>query len=352
MAAAAILMATAAGVDLLAAWMLVGSPHRWPTIDARWVPALPLAAETAVPPWVVLHVGASLLVGVAAWASARPELRRPAGPMLAWLVMFNLLVPSAPLWWRCAVWAGDRWRILRRHDPVGSISEPEYTLHARRQAPAVGRTRLRTNLTNPEVPDAQRVAALLAIHDIPASVTSGLLRQLLADPQDDMRLLAYGMLDGKEKAISNRLLAEEAALKTSADAAARFGSHKRIAELHWELVAQRLVQGDVRMHACRQSRTHARSALAIDAADGGLWLLLARLELVLGDMEDGRRALENAETNGLPRSLLLPLIAEYDFLQRRFAGVRRAFDELGSAPGTLQLAAAWRYWTGREAAHR
>ena len=37
-----------------------------------------------------------------------------------------------------------------------------------------------------------------------ARVTGTLLRDLLADPVDDVRLLAYGMLDGKEQEPSRR----------------------------------------------------------------------------------------------------------------------------------------------------
>ena len=192
-----------------------------------------------------------------------------------------------------------------------------------------------------------RMSALLSIQEVPASVTADLLRQLLADPLDDIRLLAYGMLDGKEKAISQRLLAEEKTLKEATADDERFGAHKRLAELQWELVFQKLVEGDMRLFACRQARTHAQAALNIKSDDAGIWFLLGRVKLVLHDLAAGQQALGRAQQCGLPRTVVIPYLAEYAYAERQFAKIAALYGELTAVPGALQLASSYTYWTGR-----
>lgn len=297
--------------------------------------------------YFALHALASMVIAAGVWRSLPDALREPHRAVLGWLFAANFLVPSLALWIRLAIAAGERFRKLQHDAPVAVIAEPEYSIYRRNEEDTTRNGRLRTKLTTTDVPAEQRISALLAIQDVPAAVTADLLRQMLADPLDDIRLLAYGMLDSKEKAISHRLLAEETTLKSAAGEDEKFGAHKRLAELHWELVFQKLVQGDMRLHACRQSKSHAEQALAIKGDDGGLWFLLGRIGLVLRDAEAGRQALATAEEQGMPRSLMIPYLAEYAFEERRFEQVQAFFAELGTVPGAMQLAASYRYWTGR-----
>jgi hypothetical protein len=211
---------------------------------------------------------------------------------------------------------------------------------------------IRAQLTSGEAPPSARLSALLSIQDAPARITSDILRQLLTDPFEDIRLLAYGMLDKKEKAVGQRILAEQAALADAqaggGDPATRadrlHGAHKRLAELQWELVYQRLVQGDLLRFTAREAWRHAHEALALREDDAGLWYLVGRLGLEADEPEAGRAALERAGRLGFPRERLVPWLAEYAFRERRFDEVRRLFGSLATPPDALRVAAAYAYW--------
>ena len=78
-----------------------------------------------------------------------------------------------------------------------------------------------------------------------------------------------------------------------------------------------------------------------------MWFLLARVLYTLKDFESGRQAMVMAQQHGFPRDRLIPWLAEYAFAERQFDAIKQAFEELPVAPGAMQLAAAWHYWTGR-----
>jgi hypothetical protein len=307
---------------------------------------------TVLAGFVVLHGAASAILAPLLWRTLPAALREPRGGTIATLFVLNLFVPTLLVWLRAAIWLGLRLARVRREDPIGFVASPEFTATRERDPTGVRAGQIRARLTSGEAPPAARLSALMSIQDAPGRITSDILRRLLADPFEDIRLLAYGMLDKKEKAISQRILAEREALAladapelseaTRADQ--RYGSHKRLAELGWELVWQRLVQGDLLRFNAQEAWRHAHEALAIRGDDAGLWYLIGRIGLAVGEDEAGPAALRRAESLGFPRERVVPWLAEYAFRARRYDEVRALFGSLAVPPGSLRVAAVYQYW--------
>lgn len=296
---------------------------------------------------VGLHLAASLACAWPFWRGLPAEMREPRRPLMALGALANLFVPLLAIGMLLALRGGLKLRRIARKLPFDTVPQPSFELHRKNEGSQMRNSRVRSRLMDGDTPMGERVTDLLSLQDVPSRVTADMMRSLLADRVEDLRLLAYGMLDGREKAISHRIFAEEAQLQHIEDRDHQFGTHKRLAELYFELVFQRLVDGDMRTHACKQAREQAEQALVLRADDPGLWFLLVRVLHALKDYDAGRHALEMAERHGFPRERLIPWIAEYAFTERRFEAVGAAFRELKVAPGAMQLAAAWHYWTGR-----
>lgn len=307
---------------------------------------------TVLAGFVVLHGAASAILAPLIWRTLPPALREPRGATVVTLFVLNLFVPTLLVWLRVAIWAGLRMSRVRRDDPIGFVADPQFTATRERDPTGVRAGQIRARLTSGEAPAAARLSALMSIQDAPGRITSDILRRLLADPFEDIRLLAYGMLDKKEKAISQRILAEREALaradapelSASTRADLRYGSHKRLAELGWELVWQRLVQGDLLRFNAQEAWRHAHEALALREDDAGLWYLIGRIGLAVGEDAAGPAALRHAESLGFPRERVVPWLAEYAFRARRYDEVRVLFGSLAVPPGSLRVAAVYQYW--------
>lgn len=229
---------------------------------------------------------------------------------------------------------------------------------------------LRAGAANAAASDMRRLAALAGLEAMPARSTGPLLRALLEDSVEDVRLLAYGMLDAAEQRLTRQILQAQDCLHALADGdpAGRAAAHERLAQLHWELVYQNLAQGDVRGHTLEQADRHAEAALQalseapgattlyVRAADGsgvaspaaGLWQLRGRLALARRDPAAARAALQRAIALGFPRERAWPLLAEAAYLEGDFAAARAAMQGLrqaASLPALPQLQPVLRYWT-------
>lgn len=314
--------------------------------------ALLFANSTSLPlllAYFVLHAAGSVFLALALSFVVPARYRKPRHWLLGYLFAFNFFIPLAGL--ICAVFAillGTWMPGARKEDGFGKVEQPRFTTHRHHEGTGFRGGQVRAQLSNNKTPIDLRMKALVAVQDAPGRATGDLLRTLLADPADDVRLLAYGILDGKEKGISQRILALEKELEQASKSARRHKLHKlhkRLAELHWELMFQNLVQGDMLSFAVHEVRRHAEAALQ-DADDAGLWFIMARLELRERATERAEHALAKAAALGFSEQRLLPYLAELRFQQQRYGEVRRLFAELGEERGIPALAQARRFWVG------
>lgn len=186
-----------------------------------------------------------------------------------------------------------------------------------------------------------RLAAVAATRgrNDPGSIS--LLRRALADPDEDVRLLAHAMLESKSR-IAYRAIHQETRELEAASGARRGSLHRLLAEDHWELVRLGLVQGECLGEVLGAARRHVLAALEADPECASLHFLLGRIELRCGEPQEAESALLRAGELGLPAPALQPYLAEAAFLGRRFDLMRRRLAE--PARGNEAVDRIRRYW--------
>lgn len=298
-----------------------------------------------------MHALSSILFSLALSFVVPKQYRQPRLWLLGYLFAFNFFMPVVGL--PCAVLAIviGVWlpKIDKKSEYETAVAPLFVAVHDGAGAGFQG-SRIRAQLNNPSMPLDERLNALAAIQDTPTRSSSGSLRQLLADPADDVRMLAYGILDGKEKKITHRIIETRQQIESVDTDWQRAALHKRVAELYQELIYQNLVQGDLLTHSCDQMREHAQQALEFNPDDQGLWFMLGRLELLAGNVSSAELAFDNAQRYGFSRERLLPYLAELSFLKKNFDRVRNLFVEITFNPSVSIASQLHRYWTAQAVA--
>jgi len=233
-----------------------------------------------------------------------------------------------------------------------SLQLPDFDPHQRHQA-GFRQSGLRAFLGNSAVPVNARIGAMTALQYVSGRVSSPLLRDVLSDPSEDVRLLAYGMLDNQEKRI-NRAIDEElrryALLRQSSSASARDiqENEQHLSDLYWELVYQDLAQGDLRDYAIAESRRYCEAVLSKDPDNAPLLLRLGRLLHESGDGAAAEAAYRQARALGLPATRVLPYQAELSFGQGDYQATRALMTELSSWGALPRLRPIIDYWTAKQ----
>ena len=159
-----------------------------------------------------------------------------------------------------------------------------------------GQGAARSRLGN-EVPSDMRMQSLLTLQAVPNRVANPILEELLGDTTEDVRLVAFGMLDAAEKKIAKEIRFETERQSQDLTREQRYDALQRLAELNWELVYACLIQGELRLHILQQARTHLEAALALGIPPGsGLIFLQGKILLELGELVGARGIEQTART--------------------------------------------------------
>ena len=189
-----------------------------------------------------------------------------------------------------------------------------------------------------------RVRAVMATRQLTDQYAVPILQVALRDPVDDVRLLAYALLDGKERTIYGNIKELNARLADSPKST-HGGINKRLAHEYWELVYLGMAQGEVLAHVLTSGLRHARQAVEELPSDAGLGFLLGRMLASQGNLEEASAQFDRAETLGLPATVLLSYRADIAFRQRRWDDVTALLKNLPTdSKKRLPLSAVVSFW--------
>lgn len=266
-----------------------------------------------------------------------------------YLFMLSLVIPFGGLF-ICvtAISLAYRFPLKIDAEDIGEVSWPAFESSLVARIRHGGGGRLRVQLDNVNAPVAERMTALLAMQTMPKRTASPILRGLLRDSVEDVRLLMYGMLDGAEKDITQKIHAELpklAALSEQGNDQSRCEVNSRLAHYYWELIYQNLVQDDIYLYTAEQVDHYARTALAFNPDDASLWYMRGRLALTRRQPEEAEVFLQNAAQNGFPNDRLLPFVAECAYLNKNYSRVRAALNAFENQSTLPLLQPLQRYWT-------
>ena len=316
-------------------------------LESSAVAALLIDAPAAqiVLGFLLVHAAASACLALFAWSLMPQHYRQPRKWALLFLFSFSFFIPVLGL---IGLFTGI---LVAAYLPRASDAQPFETVPIPEYVNLSGNAKvrydaggIRARLLDQSASIESRLKAMMAIQQMPSRQSSPLLREMLTDPADDIRLVAYGMLDQREKAINSKITEELANLATSQSPGAHQTSLRHLAELYWELVYQGLVQGDVRKHAIGQSMEYVAESLLLTPDEPGLWVLQGKLINELGQITAASLAFDRALQLGYPAIRLLPYQAEIAFNQRDFPRVRRLLGEMSSFDNSEKTQALVRFW--------
>ena len=297
--------------------------------------------------YLLIHGFAAALMATGAWLLFPRGFRVPG--VLSWLLTFSLalFVPVLGLVGIVGgVLAGYFLPARRRAEPFEEVPTPEVSPVPVTAAGGFRQEDLKTLLLSSGSATELRLQGMLTVRNMPARVTGGVLRETLGDQVDDIRLLAYGILDQKEKTLTQQI-DRALNLVESASPARLYRLYRRLAELYWELHFQDLVQGSIRTLALQRAQHFVGLALNENAQDGGMWLLRGRIMMSHEQLDEAGACFAKALEVGLATSRVNPWLAELALWQRQYGKVRALMAMIAEDTQFNNLSPLVRYWSTR-----
>ena len=182
----------------------------------------------------------------------------------------------------------------------------------------------------------KRLSAVMAARHMSDSQAIPILKLALKDLEDDIRLLAYSTLDGKETKLNEKisLYQQEIAVTTKQPKLSHL--QKQLAELYWELSYLGLAQGALRKYVLEKAEALALQSIE-HVKTPATFIFLGRISLALDKYEIAHEYLLKATEFGMARRHVLPYKAEVAFCMNKFDDCKRYLKELPEQPKGSEL---------------
>ncbi|WP_024600622.1 HEAT repeat domain-containing protein [Pseudoalteromonas sp. TAE56] len=189
----------------------------------------------------------------------------------------------------------------------------------------------------------KRLSAVMAARHMSDSQAIPILKLALKDLEDDIRLLAYSTLDGKETKLNEKisLYQQEIAITTKQPKLSNL--QKQLAELYWELSYLGLAQGPLRKYVLEKAEALAQQSIE-HVKTPATFIFLGRISLALNKYEIAHGYLLKATESGMARRHVLPYKAEVAFCMNKFDDCKRYLKELPEQPKGSELRHLQEYW--------
>jgi hypothetical protein len=166
----------------------------------------------------------------------------------------------------------------------------------------------------------QRIKAVLKTRQMLDKEAIPILKVALLDPVDEVRLLAYSMLDKKEKILGRQITTQLEALKDK-PSEKHIAEHMSLAEAYWELSYLGLVHGQAQIHILQDAYTHIQKVVMHRTTDADAYFLQARITLALNLYDIAEDSLDHVVELDLNTKRTNSYQKELAFITRHFEGI-------------------------------
>lgn len=163
-----------------------------------------------------------------------------------------------------------------------------------------------------------------------------IIRTLLSDKQDEIRLLAFQLLNKQENELLPHINDCLKSLETAHTPAAQFFYQKELACLYWELDFRGLIEEKLSNFTLNKSLNYGKAALILNPSDLSLLLLLGRIYLKLKDYASAHMHFELYITHGGFKDRVISYLAEIYFYEKKYQNIKQLITDHQSQP-TLYL---------------
>ncbi len=169
-----------------------------------------------------------------------------------------------------------------------------------------------------------------------------LLKMALRNSEDEVRLLAFSMLEGKNTEIYNRI---EKLKKCLDSVEQKENIYISIARNYLSLVKLNLTQKEMKSKILAKAHQYLQMALVDDPDNRNVYFTLGQVLLESGVIEEASHSFTKALELGFPPSAVNPFLAEISFKQRRFRKITHYIQQIPVRrrvyPPLADIAAYW-----------
>jgi tetratricopeptide (TPR) repeat protein len=311
---------------------------------ATWAFVIGWHAPVGLITILLVHVVGCAVLIVGLYLALPPNYKRPVGGGFAFLATASLFTPPlGAIGLTIGMLAGLYFAYREKPKAWDALAIPDLPFQPVTVDPndVFMRDGLSSVLTHFDDRN-RRQQAIMACRHLPRREAVPILRSALSDSADEVRLLAYAMLNSIERDLEIQLNEVRDAIAASGDPDGEL--HEERALLFWEFSYLELAKGSVKELMLTKSRDAIDTAIERhDSAQRSL--LRARICMELRHYDEAEDALRRAERQGLSNDDVAPRWAELAFVRGDYRDVAPALERMSArASNNPVMRPVMEYW--------
>ena len=204
-------------------------------------------------------------------------------------------------------------------------------------------------LKNKYIPASTKVKVLFMLDQIKSSAAMDMIRSTLSDPNDEVRLVGFSIMDNNQKAMNfkiNELLAMQKKSKTAMQKAE---ISKDLAYSYWEMIYQGLVDDQLALHIEKEALLALENALLYFEDDAELYKLRGKIYFRAQEYSVAKESFVKALDLGIVQSKVASFMAEISFVEKNYSRVSYWMNKIPKYELDYQLLNISALWRGKAA---
>lgn len=184
-----------------------------------------------------------------------------------------------------------------------------------------GEGSLSTLLSNPNVPSEKKIKALTMLTQIKSRASLSLIKETLTDPDDEVRLVGFSMLDKMEKRVNHKIHELKNIAKVHPDPHKRAEAFRELAFTYWELLYQGVVDTQLEQFVIDNLNHAIDEATQLIGDDPKLFKLQGRVALLQKRYAHAREAFVKALDLGISEREIASFMAQIAFEEHNYSRI-------------------------------
>lgn len=201
-----------------------------------------------------------------------------------------------------------------------------------------------SRLQSPKFDKKERMEALLSVSRGFARDVNLIYSKLVTDDLEELRVCAFSMLENQLDYLNkqiNLLIKKHQEISVPYK---RAFIAKQLALLYWEMVYRNLSDKEFRAILLERSSYYASSVLDFSPDDTTMRILLARIDLTNGNLNESIDNFARASKLHAPASKITPYLAEMAFDNKNYVAVKQYFSSHPSLKYLLKINKIYHFW--------
>lgn len=170
--------------------------------------------------------------------------------------------------------------------------------------------------------------------------------QLLPDNSDEMRLLAFNILDKQASELGKQVKTLLCLIEdTNLDELSSAKIQKRLAQLYWEFIYHHLILPELKPIILNKALAAILAAKKVLVEDAYLDALTGKIYLERNQLEAAKKMFMRGCKSNIPAAHYLPYLAEIEYKQKNYAGVRSHLNASDTLNDVQRIAFVKKVWS-------